>query len=434
MPKPLIPHGDVTTAYIGLLCQGKSDFDHIEAYREGRFFQDAFHLKAVQSSPTLRQRLDRIASEPVLRDVLRQESIRLLQRAKPKLKPVTEAGHIPRDIDVSPFDNSHTKKEGIGWTYKKFDGYAPIFAYLGKEGYGLAAELRSGSVNGQKDAPAFLNKVIKYAQSVVGQRPLLVRTDSGHDSADNIDVFLRTGAAFLIKRNLRRVAPESFLETAQLEQDPVVEERPGKRAWRGTVQKYFVLSGDEAKPTWIPVEENVLGARVVYQSYVVTERTTEANGQILLTPSVEADVWWHSLEFPVPELERLYHDHGASAQFHGELKTDMDLERLPSGKFETNALVLELGLFAYNILRIMGQGTIGNETVPLRKQAERCSPCTASRPPEDHLKTRIRNQQVVKKRRSILRCPFFAQNPGAEASEACFSSARGRKQPCSGSA
>ena len=35
------------------------------------------------------------------------------------------------------------------------------------------------------------------------------------------------------------------------------------------------------------------------------------------------------------------------------------MERLPSGKFETNALVLELTVIAYNILRMIGQGTIG---------------------------------------------------------------------------
>ena len=37
----------------------------------------------------------------------------------------------------------------------------------------------------------------------------------------------------------------------------------------------------------------------------------------------------------------------------------MDLERLPSGKFATNALILELGMIAYNILRMISQGTIG---------------------------------------------------------------------------
>jgi len=43
--------------------------------------------------------------------------------------------------------------------------------------------------------------------------------------------------------------------------------------------------------------------------------------------------------------------HGECEQYHSEVKSDMDVERLPSGKFETNALVLELTVIAYNILR-----------------------------------------------------------------------------------
>ena len=46
----------------------------------------------------------------------------------------------------------------------------------------------------------------------------------------------------------------------------------------------------------------------------------------------------------------------------------MDVERLPSGKFETNALVLELTVIAYNILRMIGQGTVGKHA-PRQKRA-----------------------------------------------------------------
>ena len=46
----------------------------------------------------------------------------------------------------------------------------------------------------------------------------------------------------------------------------------------------------------------------------------------------------------------------------------MDVERLPSGRFETNALVLELTVIAYNILRMIGQGTIGKRA-PRQKRA-----------------------------------------------------------------
>lgn len=49
----------------------------------------------------------------------------------------------------------------------------------------------------------------------------------------------------------------------------------------------------------------------------------------------------------------------------------MDLKRLPSGKFATNALVLELGMIAYNILRMIGQGTIGGRAPHQKREVKR---------------------------------------------------------------
>lgn len=40
--------------------------------------------------------------------------------------------------------------------------------------------------------------------------------------------------------------------------------------------------------------------------------------------------WWTSLAISDLKIIELYEQHGASEQFHRELKTDMDLERLPS--------------------------------------------------------------------------------------------------------
>ena len=42
-----------------------------------------------------------------------------------------------------------------------------------------------------------------------------------------------------------------------------------------------------------------------------------------------------------------------SGVYDTEIKTDMDLERLPSGKFATNQLVMACGALVYNILRFV---------------------------------------------------------------------------------
>ena len=58
------------------------------------------------------------------------------------------------------------------------------------------------------------------------------------------------------------------------------------------------------------------------------------------------------------EIIDLYLAHGECELFHSEIKTDMDVERLPSGKSDTDELVLELTMIAYNILRMLGQETV----------------------------------------------------------------------------
>ncbi len=55
---PQLSNAEVAFSYIGLLCQGKSDFDHIEPFCRDKFYRLALDLREVPSSPTLRQRLD----------------------------------------------------------------------------------------------------------------------------------------------------------------------------------------------------------------------------------------------------------------------------------------------------------------------------------------------------------------------------------------
>lgn len=356
-PRPEISHGDVVTSYLGLLCQGKPDFDHIETFRDDEWFLFSLGLKKVPSSPTLRQRLDQGAQHTEWNSIIRSENTCLLRRSQTKVTSIKVGAkeYVPLDVDVSPFDNSGTKKQGISWTYKGFEGYSPIFAYLGQEGYGVHAELREGKDHSQKGAVPFLAETIRLSKAVTDQ-PLLLRMDSGHDSRDNLALCIQNGVDCIIKRNLRKEKPELLLEYAKSHEVKAESERSGKTVYR------FV------KTVHITVEKKKYPVKMVY---IVTERTALSNGQVLLTPEVEMISYWTTLEATPEIIDQLYHDHATSEQFHSEIKTDMDLERLPSGKFETNQLLLTLGIFAYNLLRIIGQQSIHHPETPLKKKAQR---------------------------------------------------------------
>lgn len=343
--QPEVRHSDVVQAAIGLLCLGKSDFNDIEPFRGDEFFRRALGLRAVPSEPTLRQRLD--AMQDACGPLLREESAWMVRKHAPRLTPC-HGRWIALDVDVSPFDNSGTKKEGVSWTYKKVDGYAPILGYLAEEGYLVHAELREGKQHCQEGTPQFLDEALSYARRIT-RAPLLVRMDAGNDAIENIGVCRRHKADWLIKRNLRQESLEDWLEEAQCHGD-----------WE------FPREGKEVYTGFTTKERGGRSYRVAFE---VMRRTITADGQRLLVPEIEVNTWWTSLRLSAKEVIGLYHAHGTSEQYHSEFKTDLDLERLPSGKFATNATMLSLGLMAYNVLRLCGQQSLaGQRRLPAEKR------------------------------------------------------------------
>jgi len=343
---PEVKHGDVVAAAIGLLCLGKSDFTDIEAFRDDEFFRQSLGLRHIPSEPTLRQRLD--AMRDLCGPILREESALLVRKCARKPTPC-HGEWVALDVDVSPFDNSNTKKEGVSWTYKKVDGFAPIFAYLGEEGYMVHCQLREGKQHCQDGTPQFLHEALDYAERITRAK-LLVRLDSGNDAFENIKVCRKHKADWIIKRNLRKESLEDWLEEAQAHGD-----------WEFPREGKEVYTGETCR------ERDGKLYRVVFE---VIQRTIAADNQKLLVPDIEVNTWWTSLKLSAKTVIALYHAHGTSEQYHSEIKTDMDLERLPSGKFATNATMLSLGLVAYNVLRLCGQGALQEQRrLPLEDRA-----------------------------------------------------------------
>ncbi|MBE0547765.1 MAG: transposase [Rubrivivax sp.] len=103
------------------------------------------------------------------------------------------------------------------------------------------------------------------------------------------------------------------------------------------------------------------------------ERTIDKHGQALLVPELTVEGWTTSLPdtLDARDIIVLYADHGTHEQFHCEFKTDLDLTRLPSDKFETNYLVYQLAAAAMNILRLTGQRGLLGPDAPVRHSAKR---------------------------------------------------------------
>ena len=208
--------------------------------QEDDYFKNSLGITNVPSVERLRQRLDEEAENYLT--VVQKCSVDMLKNGKVQLIAL-DTGHIPLDADVFPMDNSCTKKEKASRTYKGHDGYAPIAAYLGLEGWCLEVELRHGSQHSQEGFFPYMKRVLQRARTLT-QKKLLVRLDSGHDAIET-RILLRKAekVSYIVKWNPRREDTSELCKRA-FAKGKVTEPRKGKRVALLTIRKRQVHEGE----------------------------------------------------------------------------------------------------------------------------------------------------------------------------------------------
>jgi hypothetical protein len=336
--------GLIIACLFGLMVEGNSDFESMGGKRGNLFFKEAFGLPMVYAKETVRIYLGRMAEDAdKVIEQLRESSTKIIKEGPLHGLWIKGKHYLPLDIDTSTMDNSKTKKEGVSRTYQGFDGYHPILAYVGKEGYMLDSELRPGSQHCQKGTVAFIEGLKGRLGRIQTGGRILYRMDSGNDSFDTLKAVSGKGEYCIIKRNKRRENEEKWLSIGK-RKGKKVESRKGKKVWIGTIGIH-------------PKKKDEVLQEVVCV-FEVIQRKTDRLGNRYLFPEIEINLWWTNLEVEAEKVIQLYHGHATSEQFHSELKSDMGIERLPSGKLGVNKIVLAVAMNAYNTLRVLGQKSI----------------------------------------------------------------------------
>lgn len=350
--QPQIKNGDILLTEIGMLTLGKTNFDYVnEFHSDPEYYKLALGIAyGLPCESTLRMRLDTIGQ--TMNKEIMEGNISMFKACKVEPSALS-CGYVPVDLDVTPFDNSKSHKEGVSRTYKNFDGYAPMMAYIGTEGYGLNFELREGSQHCQKGTPNFLKETVLAAKQLTN-KPLLFRMDSGNDAAENMEILHwdDKNIKFLIKHNFRRENRYALADELRKVCKNIQKPREGKTVYIGS--------------TWRKINTEEKGEIYIRAVYEIIDRTMTENGQLIFDTESEINLYLTSLELSDEKVIELYHNHAVCEQYHSEIKTDMDVERLPSGKFDTNALILKLAMLAYNILRIIGTEAMMKHDMPIR--------------------------------------------------------------------
>ena len=174
-----IANSDVLKSYLGLLVQGKNDFEAIEAFRSDAFFAQSLSIGSVPSSSTLRQRLNANASDWfTLADGMNERLLSGQYAGGGVDFGALPCGYMPVDWDTFVMNNDGSKKEDVGRTYQGVDGYTPSATYLGTLGYCLELALRPGVQHSALETELNLERVLPMAARLTPM-PLLFRADSG---------------------------------------------------------------------------------------------------------------------------------------------------------------------------------------------------------------------------------------------------------------
>ena len=341
---------NILVTQIGLCCNARTNFNDINLYRNDALFMNAYGLKIIASEAAFRTRFDDLPPERT-HAALRKLNLELLRQRTFGRVDADGLKLIPADMDVSPFDNSGSAKQGVSFTYKKHDGFSPMFAYVGTEGYMLDCELRPGSQHCQSGTPEAIERVTEMLRQLGLDGQCLFRLDSGNDAGDNFNRF--GDNYFIIKRNLRNESPEQWLANARRIGEKI-ESREGKNIYVGFVDHLRPGKENEERPC-VPV------------AFKVVERVIDHDGQELLMPEIEVETYWTNLYCRAETVVALYHDHGTSEQFHSELKSDLNVERLPSGKLCANRIILLCAMVSFNLLRTLGQEALRHKHLAPKK-------------------------------------------------------------------
>jgi hypothetical protein len=341
-----------------MVAVGRVGFEHIHHVEHDGFFATALGIARMPGEASLRQRFEAMSQDRRVHEDLPECGIRMLKKVKHPVLKVEVPGFygVRVDTDSSIFDNSQSKKEGVAVGYSGIAGYAPVCSFL-EGGIVVGAQLCPGDRHPlHKGYEGYFAQVRRRVNELAPDSPILWVEDAAFDSGKlmatrHADAG-KTRDFFIIRHNLRQ-EPSGVLVNLAKEQGEAFDPRPGKTVYTGSTVRSH---GDMKK------------VRLVYE---VTERISK-KGQMLLAPEYTVfSVWTNLEEVSCADVLRLYRDRGTCEQYFAEIKSEIDLERLPSGKFCVNELFFQLGMFVNNMLRVMGQGLLGPGVMKMKKATRR---------------------------------------------------------------
>lgn len=328
-PKPgsnrAYPHSDYVNALIFLCLDGASNLEDINCLREDKAFMKAVQMKHCPSSDALGDWLRRIGKNngEELAGMISRDLIR-------RVDPID----YTLDVDASIIESDKGDAEK---SYKGINGYQPLIGVLAENNMVIHSEFRKGNCSPQKGLVPFIKECLTKSNNTIKY----IRSDSA--------AYQKAVVQYAVKENLFYSITANQSEAIRKK----IAEIPSEAWQRG-------INSDDLRADYEVAEIVFAFAGKRKASRLVVKREKNS-GQINAfdQESLSDYRYWAiitnlpSSEYSTNKVVLVHQMRGCMEKTIGEIKHNFNLDHMPCGQFEANAVYFTLGILAYNIIQMM---------------------------------------------------------------------------------
>lgn len=302
------------------------------------FIDGALHLEDVRhllSDEAFQELLSemKLPTSDAIGDWLRrhggkQSEKKILEVNRELLMGLPKEGKI-LDIDATIIESDKGDSEK---TYKGIYGYQPLLGIIAENGIVVGSDFREGNVSPQSGLVDF----IKNCRRNYPQEIKIIRSDSAGWQKEVVDYCQAEGLEYTITTD----QTEGLLESIK----SIPEEQ-----WKRAVGEDGIKEEYEIAET-----EYRFGSKKRTVRIVVKRIKLKRQYDLFLNYSY----WIVATNLSKEEYEsqsviELHQGRGGMERRIGELKNQLNLDRVPCGQFDANCLYFTIGLLAYNLLQML---------------------------------------------------------------------------------
>lgn len=242
----------------------------------------------------------------------------------------TEEERLTLDIDAVGIE---AEKEDAEYTYKGYKGYMPLLGFIPEIGCCVGYEFREGNVPPVEGNYEFTERIFEKVEGY-GKKIRNFRSDAAGYQAKVVNYVNEKGARYTITVDKDESIKEAIKGIAE-EEWKELKDRNGIKTDRKYVE--FIHSMNKSDHAF-----RVVMMRWKNPQMDLFEEAEEYCYHGIATNFLEEEkdteevIWWHN-------------GRSNSENYNKELKIGFNLEYMPCGEFEANAVWFGIGILAYNL-------------------------------------------------------------------------------------